>query len=262
MRFSLTTCCLLTCAVALATPPSPGTPGEGRGEGGTGQTSSHPSESTSLADQKQALSALQSFVGSWRGVGQPKRGSSQGAWTEQLDWSWRFDGGRATLVFSAPQGKFFTSGELSPATKQGNYRLTATLPDGTPQVYSGQLTDDGRLVLLAERPAADRPAQVTLRQVAGGDRMLILYERALAAEGQFARMAEVGFTRKGSGFGQGTNYTECVVTGGLGTISVEHQGRTWYVCCTGCRDLFNDDPAAVLADYQARKSKEKQKGAK
>jgi hypothetical protein len=87
--------------------------------------------------------------------------------------------------------------------------------------------------------------------------MLMLYERALPASGQFTRLAEVGFTRKGSGFGQGASYRECVVTGGLGTISVEHQGQTWYVCCTGCRDLFADDPAGVLADYRQRKADEK-----
>ena len=36
---------------------------------------------------------------------------------------------------------------------------------------------------------------------------------------RYARLAEVGMTRKGSGFGKGTNYIECVVTGGTGTIA-------------------------------------------
>lgn len=240
VRFSVSHCCLLVCAVALAAADDRPTP--------------------SLADQKRALSALQTYVGSWRGVGQPKRGSSQGAWTEQLEWSWHFADGRATLVFSAPQGKFLTAGELSPSSEQGRFHLQGTLPDGTHVQFGGRLTDDGRLILLADKPTADRPAQITLRQVADGARMLMLYERPLTANGQFTRMAEVGFTRKGSGFGQGTNYTECVVTGGLGTIAVENEGQTWYVCCTGCRDLFVDDPKGVLADYRQRKADEKERG--
>jgi len=239
VRFSVSHCCLLVCAVAVAAADDAAAP--------------------SLADQKRALSALQAYVGSWRGVGQPKRGSTQGAWTEELAWSWRFAPGRAMLVFSSPQGKFFTAGELSPSSKRGQFRLIGTRPDGTREAYSGRLTDE-RLVLRADQHAPDRPAQITLRQVADGDRMLILYERALNENGQFTRLAEVGFTRKGSGFGQGASYRECVVTGGLGTISVEHQRQTWNVCCTGCRDLFTDDPAGVLADYRQRKAEEKQHG--
>jgi YHS domain-containing protein len=42
------------------------------------------------------------------------------------------------------------------------------------------------------------------------------------------------------------------VTGGKGTIPVTYQGETYYVCCTGCRDLFNDDPETVLAEYRER----------
>ena len=52
---------------------------------------------------------------------------------------------------------------------------------------------------------------------------------------------------------------ECVVTGGLGTIEVSFEGKTYYVCCTGCRDYFNDNPKEVLAEYFARKEEEKQK---
>ena len=70
-------------------------------------------------------------------------------------------------------------------------------------------------------------------------------------------MAEVGYTRKGSDFGKGTTFVECVVTGGTGTIPVTHQGKTYYVCCSGCRDLFNDRPDEVLAEYRAKKEAEK-----
>jgi YHS domain-containing protein len=38
---------------------------------------------------------------------------------------------------------------------------------------------------------------------------------------------------------------------------VEYQGKKYYVCCTGCRDLFNDDPAGGLEEYRQRKAAKK-----
>jgi len=34
------------------------------------------------------------------------------------------------------------------------------------------------------------------------------------------------------------------------------------VCCTGCRDLFRQDPERVLADYRQRKAEEQAASAK
>ena len=53
-----------------------------------------------------------------------------------------------------------------------------------------------------------------------------------------------------------------MVTGGLGTIEIEHAGKKYYVCCTGCRDLFQDDPEGVLAEYRERRSKSRDSRAK
>jgi len=39
----------------------------------------------------------------------------------------------------------------------------------------------------------------------------------------------------------------------LGTITVTHMGATYYVCCSGCRDAFNENPAKILAEYTKRK---------
>jgi YHS domain-containing protein len=52
------------------------------------------------------------------------------------------------------------------------------------------------------------------------------------------------------------------VTGGTGSIEVSYEGQTYYVCCTGCRDYFNENPAEVLAQYAARKEAERAKRAK
>jgi len=208
--------------------------------------------------QKAALAKVQALVGQWRGTGQPQRGSNKGAWIEQADWAWKFSDSGAVLSAKVSDGKYFRAIQVQAGEKPGEYRLVATLPDDkTEAIYRGVLDGEDKLVLTAEQPSELVPARISLRFVAGGDRLLVLYERKSSLGEQLVRLAEVGYTRQGSGFGKGSNGPECVVTGGLGTIAVTHEGKTYYVCCTGCRDYFNENPTEVLAEYSARKAAEK-----
>ena len=75
----------------------------------------------------------------------------------------------------------------------------------------------------------------------------------------YSRLGEWGGTRIGSGFGQGGGGPECVVTGGYGSMKVVHDGQSYYVCCSGCREVFLENPKQVLADYRDKKALEKQK---
>jgi hypothetical protein len=209
---------------------------------------------------KQALSALQSYIGQWKGVGQPRRGSTKDAWIEQADWAWKFTANRAAIAFDAPQGKIYRHGELRPGNKPGEFRFVGTLPDGTHEELTGTVDKDEVLVLTAKAPQAGRPAQIAIRQVAGGDRLVISMQQTSPAAGNLlVALAEIGYTRQGSSFGKGSTGPECIVTGGFGSMKVEYKGQQYYVCCTGCRDLFNDDPEAALADYRQRKAAEKEK---
>jgi hypothetical protein len=215
-------------------------------------------DSTARRADQAALEPLGMLVGQWRGVGQPQRGSTKGAWIEQSDWSWKFEDGGAALAFSAPESKSLTHGVLTRGAGEGEFNLDAAMPTGESIRYQGRQDQEGALTLTADKAPENAPARITIRQVAEGKRLVILYERR-SGEDRFTRLAEVGYTRKGSGFGEGSSQIECVVTGGAGTIAVMHEGKTYYVCCTGCRDLFNDDPEGVLADYRARKQEERKK---
>jgi hypothetical protein len=226
---------------------------------------SRPSAKTAeqAAAEKEALKSLQDMVGEWKsGVGQPRRGSTVGAWIEgEADWAWKFEKGRSALVYQASKAKYFTAGRLEAGEKPGQFRFIATLADTKSElIYTGSQDDEGRLVLTAVKPPpGETPARISMRTVASGDRLLVLYERRVGDSDRFLRLAEVSHTRKDSDFGQIARARECVVTGGAGTIQVSHKGQTYWVCCTGCRDLFNDDPEGVLAEYKERKEKEKRK---
>src|SRR5687767_11073060 len=87
-------------------------------------------EADSLEADKQALAELQAYIGQWKGVGQPRRGSTKDAWIERSDWAWKFADKRAAIAFECPQGKMYSSGELRPGEKAGEFRFIGTLPDG------------------------------------------------------------------------------------------------------------------------------------
>ncbi|HEY2413117.1 MAG TPA: hypothetical protein VGI40_12785 [Pirellulaceae bacterium] len=210
------------------------------------------------SQQQEQLTKLQALVGSWRGVAQPIRGSAKDSWTEQADWSWDFSLASPALTATLPQGKYFSHFRLTPGNKSGEYRLTATTSKDQQQLaYSGRLDNQNQLVLLGDQPREDLPRRLTFRFTAGGDRLLLLMEKQGSAADSFARIAEIGYTRAGSGFGNIAQGRECIVTGGLGTIEVSHNGKTYYVCCTGCRDYFNASPDQVLAEYAAKKDNKK-----
>jgi hypothetical protein len=213
----------------------------------------------SLEQQKAELSKIQAVVGAWKGVGQPQRGSTKGSWTEESEWKWKFDKGIAELVFTSEKGKYFSEGELTYTGGKRPFVLQTTAGDQKTR-YEGTLNADGSLLLEADKASDDQPARITLRLVAGNDRMIVLMEKKNGET--FSRIAEVGATRKGSGFGKGAIYIECIVTGGLGTIEVSHEGKTYHVCCTGCLEVFKEDPAGTVKEYLARKDEEKAKKAR
>ena len=222
-------------------------------------------EPSQIESDRRALAGAQTLVGNWRGVGQPKRGSSQGAWTEEAQWSWHFADGRAELVGTVTGGKYFDELRIQPGAKADELVLVAQSKGQgdaakKSQRFAGSRGEDG-LVFTAAEPQGEGPARITFRLVAGGDRLLALFEKRLGPN-SYARLAEIGSTRQGSSFAKNAvSGPECIVTGGLGTIAVEHNGKKYFVCCTGCRDLFNDDPEAVLADYQKRKAADQEKPA-
>ncbi|MBX7167771.1 MAG: hypothetical protein K1X74_15675 [Pirellulales bacterium] len=203
------------------------------------------------ANDRESLGEFQVLVGSWRGVGQPKRGSTRDAWTERGACAWEFRDGAAALVFSIEGAKHYRLLRITPSDEPNTWRLSATRAESDAiDAFTGSKSPAGQIVFSAADEGA-LAAQLTLRTVADGDRLLVLLEQR--NKQQLTRLAEIGYTRQGSNFGKGVTYRECIVTGGLGTIAVEHNGQTYYVCCGGCKELFEADPEAVIAEYKQRR---------
>lgn len=213
------------------------------------------SSSETRQTQRTALEPFQSLVGGWRGVGQPKRGSNVGAWSETAEWVWDLKGtdGPALCVEFA-EGKHLQSARLRFDPHQKQYVLEGKLADDLRRSFTGSRMGN-RLVL---ESATEEGAihQVTLTLL-NEKRTLLLYQVRTAKGTQFTRVAEVGYTRAGTRLAEeGVTGRECIVTGGLGTIQVEYKGTKHWVCCTGCREAFVDDPEGVLAEAAARAKKQ------
>ena len=202
---------------------------------------------------KKALEPMKDYVGQWKGGS--RGGDVKDGWVEETEWVWEFKNGRAAMVFASPKGKYFSAGRLEASDKAGEFKFDGTLPDGKEhQEFTGAV-EKTELVLTAAAPAADRPAKVSIDLLAKGKRMVMYYQKKSGE--RFTPLAEVGFTRKGSDFGKDTNANECIITGGVGTIPVQYKGTTYYVCCTGCKSTFLENPEKELASYKKRKEEEK-----
>ena len=209
------------------------------------------------ADSKQALAKFNSLIGGWRGIGQPKRNSNRGAWSEKARWEWDFRDNAVALRYIVDKGKLIRNARLTfnPDTQQ--YALSIAYTDETERRFFG--TKDGRNLVLQSQPhdGSIHRATVTLLNK---KRTLILLERRRENQSFYSRIAQIGYTREGTSLAvAGAGEPECVVTGGKGTIAVNYNGKTYYVCCSGCRQAFDDDPAGIIAEYNQRIANRKSK---
>lgn len=208
---------------------------------------------------KQALAEFNSLIGGWRGVGMIKRNSRKGAWSENAEWIWKFKPGTASIAYEITDGKFLKSATLSYDPAQKHYQLATVLPDGTNRDYVGTLNKDTLVLESAPDPEGDI-YRISIRRL-NEKRTLVLFEQRNKGQSFYYRLAEVGYTREGTRLADpGSGGPECIVTGGAGTIQVSHQGKTYYVCCSGCKQAFDEDPETYIAEAkQKAEARRKQK---
>jgi hypothetical protein len=208
---------------------------------------------------KEALQALQDFIGEWQANGSPDKpriDPRDPTWQETLSWAWRFKGDDAWLTLQVKGGKLLKSGEIRylPATKK--YQLTATGQDDKKRVFEGELKNE---TLRFERtdPDTKEVQQISMNTAAEGVRFIYRVAHKPAGSTLLRKDFLVAATKQGESLAAKEKKAECVVSGGLGTIPVSYKGETFYVCCSGCRDAFNENPEKYIAEFKAKKSGKK-----
>ncbi len=213
-----------------------------------------PAGSDGPKENRQALQALQDFIGGWKGNGASADKSKRDIWKENVSWSWRFKGDNAWLSLEFSESKFFKSGEVRYLADKKVYQLTLTDKKGGKQVYEGNLTKKkDKFIVERVDPETKDTHQIAMNLAGSGIRSVYAYSIKPENRTIYAKQWQADFTKEGASFATAKKQIECVVTGGLGTIPVSYMGITYYVCCTGCRDAFNDNPEKIIKEYLAKK---------
>ncbi|WP_165244749.1 YHS domain-containing protein [Paludisphaera soli] len=208
-----------------------------------------------------AYAPLEYLVGSWKGQGVSLDDPTQRVrgWTETHAWAWSFvDGKPAGMTVKLEKNKQIKSASLGYDEARKKYVLKAdpVASGGGTIAFEGTLDGSGKLLTLDRTGVpAGRPAErLTLRANSNYVRYTLGFERRASRGGTFARSMEVGLTKEGETFAAGSAATEapkCVVTGGAATQTVSYEGRTFPICCSGCRDEFLDAPDKYLKKLAA-----------
>lgn len=198
------------------------------------------------------------LIGTWKGAGAPEgtlEVRQKGHWTETVTIVWNFAKADRWLEFQFVDGKLFTKATLRSDPEGKTWTWKGTRPDKTESIYQGAW--DGKQFSLVRDIGETKLQERLVVSPLHDNRFLYRLETRTVGGTLWTKTHQVGLTKEGVAFVEpGDTDRECIVSGGKGTMTVSYQGKTYYVCCSGCRDEFKEDPKKyVLAWEEKRKKK-------
>ena len=209
-----------------------------------------------------ALKPLQILIGNWNGT-------SRKAMLDQPNWVWdlKTDPKQPAIRIKSEKGQYVRDGRLTFSPASQEYEFTVTDGDGKKRVFRGNFSqevqdvagDDKKLQrtykleLTEPNPDADGEQWRVVINQQENNRYILELDRKRGSS-PFLRIDTINTQREGTSFAlSDTDYGEktCVVSQGLGTTSVSYMGKSYWVCCSGCKAAFEDDPAKWVAKFEA-----------
>jgi len=217
-------------------------------------------------DVKKALKPLQVLIGQWHGSAQKLAGGTKGY--EEFNWIWdvRTDKAQPALTMKSDDSPYVKSARLTYLLDEQQYQLTvidkeehrrelrgtfSEEPSDKPGEDKKQTPQRTYKLLLTETGDAKGRWQILMNQQEN-NRYLLELSRAQGS--RFSRFDTVGNQREGTSFAlSDSEYKDrtCVISQGLGTIQVSHKGKSYWVCCTGCKAAFEEDPEKWITKFEA-----------
>ena len=237
---------------------------------GTTSTESETDTGEKFTNVRAALKPLQILIGSWNGT-------SRNAALDQPGWAWdlKTDPKQPALKIKSEKGKYIREGRLTFHPSSQEFEFTATDGDGKPHVFRGAFSepvqdvpgDDKKLqrtykLQLTEQEANADGEQLRLVINQQENNRYILEAYRKRGTGAFNRVDSVNTQREGTSFAlSDTDYGDktCIISQGLGTISVSYKGKSYWVCCSGCKAAFDDEPEKWIAKFEAMQKKKEMK---
>lgn len=202
------------------------------------------------AASKAALQNLSEFIGTWTGSGESKEAKG-GFWKEKMEWGWKFKGEDSWINVSFTDSKLFSKGEMKYDPAKKVYRFAVTTKDDKVMAFEGTIVRKVLELSYAD-PETKDVSKMTLSTNNEGARMVYDYAVQSKGKGLAKKLWAVQNGKDGASIASGKK-NECVVTGGLGTMAVSFGGKTYYVCCSGCRDAFNEEPKKFVDAFEKKK---------
>lgn len=218
-----------------------------------------------------ALQPLQIMVGTWNALSNQKPPAGFKP-NNVFKWQWDYSvkAAPALLMTSDKSNAFLESARLSFSVDEQRFTLTTVDPKGSERTFLGKFTME-----VQDVPSDDDPDrtermykiefeetapvdekdhwQVVFNQTENNDYRLELARKR--STGKFFRFNTVRNQRDGTSFAKrADDYGDrtCVISQGLGTETVKDpaSGKTYWVCCSGCKAAFEDDPPYWIAKFE------------
>ena len=157
------------------------------------------------------------------------------------------------LKATIDKGKYYTAAEMRYLPDKDAYQLTATTVGKDKVVFEGKLKD--KVLTLERTDDKSKEDQRLVVKLLHDNYYRYSYEVKAAEKPTYKKLYEVGAKNNDVPFTATDHSRDCVVSGGKGTIQVMYMGKTYYVCCSGCKDAFNAAPAKYVQEFEERLKK-------
>lgn len=211
---------------------------------------------------KDALQPFNGLVGAWKATGYPEGSREErqkGFWTETLAVEWSIKPDDFRMAVAIEKGKHFANWELRYLPAKAIYELVATTPTKDKLTFTGPLSvgkQKEQFLTLDRTDTAAKEDQRLVITLLHSNRFLYRFETKPAGTStDYSRKYQVGATKEGEPFADVGQGPVCVVSGGVAKTPVMYKGKTYYVCCTGCKRAFDDDPETYIKEYEAKLKK-------
>jgi len=229
----------------------------------SGITGSKPDPEKQIRTVIAQLQPLQILLGQWRGTTRRDYENFKAVDIHEWVWDLRSNPAQPALTIQSDKSPYIRTGRLTWDTEQKKFAMTASDPDGTTRQFTGDFTEPVQEIVGSddklhrvfrlefnqnENGESSELWQLAFAQQENNRYLLEVGKRRGKAD--FARFDTVSTQREGTSFAvNDTDYAEktCIISEGLGTMEVTWKGRSYWVCCTGCKAAFEEDPETWIA---------------
>ena len=245
---------------------TPGSGGENGGQSGTLSTEER------IQQIMAELRPLQVWLGQWRGTTRREYEGFKAVDNHEWVWDLQTDPTSPALVLDSDKSPYLRSARLTWIPEDSRFLLTAVDAEGTSRDYDGIYSDPVHEVVgpdeklhrvfkleFTEQTDLEKSGseswQLAFAQQEN-NRYLLEVSKQRGSAG-FRRYDTVSTQREGTSFAiSDSDYGDktCIISQGLGTISVSYKGKSYWVCCSGCKAAFEENPEKWIARATAAKS--------